>query len=222
MDGKAVGGLASGFTPVIGLAGGVGAGKSAAAGCLGRLGCVVIDSDARAKALLDTPAVRDRLVRWWGDRVVRHDWRIDREVVADIVFSDAAERRRLEGLIHPMLEEAREATIREAIEAGAAGVVIDAPLLFEAGLDARCDAVIFVEAPRQSRLARVSRSRGWDEAELDRRESAQTALEIKRERAHYVLTNTGPADELCEQARRVLGMIHEGMARRSPGGPAEG
>ncbi len=222
MEGKARVGFVSGCTPVIGLAGGVGSGKSAAAACLSRLGCVVIDSDARAKALLDTPALRDRLVRWWGDRVVRHDGCIDREVISDIVFSDADQRRRLEGLIHPMLEEAREATIREAIEAGAAGVVIDAPLLYEAGLDARCDAVIFVDAPREARLARVSRSRGWDEAELDRRESAQMPLEIKRERAHYVLTNTGPADELCEQARRVLGMIHEGMARRSPGRPAEG
>ncbi len=222
MEGQARDGFVPGFTPVIGLAGGVGAGKSAAAACLGRLGCVVIDSDARAKALLDSAEVRARLVRWWGDRVIRHDGRIDREVVAEIVFSDADQRRRLEGLIHPLLENAREATIRQAIDAGAPGVVIDAPLLYEAGLDARCDAVLFVDAPREARLARVSRSRGWDEKELDRRESAQAALEIKRDRAHYVLTNTGSADVLCEQARRVLGMIHEGMARRSSGRPAEG
>jgi len=195
------------WTPVIGLVGGVGAGKSAAARCLERIGCVVIDSDSRAKALLDDPAVADTLVRWWGDRVLDHAGRVDRDVVAGIVFEDPAERRRLESLIHPLLAARRSETIERAKQAGAPGVVIDAPLLIEAGLDSLCDAIVFVDAPVADRLRRVARDRGWSAEELDRRQAAQAPLEIKRHKAHYVVTNTGSADDLCRQVRRVFDQI---------------
>lgn len=208
----------AGAMPIIGLAGGVGAGKSAVGECLGRLGCVVIDSDARAKALLDDPAVRDRLARWWGDRVLRPDGTIDREVVAGIVFSDRAQRERLEGLIHPMLADSRAEIIRKAAQSGAVGVVIDAPLLIEAGLDAMCDAVIYVDAPLQERLRRVAESRGWDAAELARRESAQTPLEKKRRRSHYVVRNTGSTDDLCGEVFRVFREIQFAASRRASRG----
>lgn len=192
---------------VIGIAGGVGSGKSAVARALARLGCLVSDSDAGVRELLTRPGIVATLRSWWGERVVAPDGSADRGAIASIVFADDAERRRLEDLLHPKLRSAREALIKRARAEGAPGVVIDAPLLFEAGLDAECDAVVFVEVPRAERLARVSASRGWDASELDRRESAQLPLPEKRRRSDHVLDNSGPEGLLDEAAARILGQV---------------
>ena len=195
------------WMPVIGLAGGIGAGKSAVALALQRLGCVVSDSDARAKALLDRPDIRARLVQWWGPRVTDPMGRIDRRAVASIIFPDPAERARLEGLIHPILKLEREVEAERAKRDGAAAFVVDAPLLFEAGLHEACDAVIFVDAPLAHRLERVRASRGWDEHELARREVAQWPIERKRAACGYVVTNAGDLESLAAEVARALAAI---------------
>lgn len=176
---------------VIGIAGGIGAGKSAAARALGDLGCLVSDSDREAKAELDEPEVRAQLVEWWGGQILGPDDRVDRAAIASVIFEQPAERRRLEALIHPRLRHKRAALRAHAEQIGAPAIVIDAPLLFEAGLDAECDAVVFVDAPREQRLARVRSARGWDEAELDRREQAQRPLAEKRAGSTVVVLNDG-------------------------------
>lgn len=188
---------------MIGLAGGVGAGKSAVAAAFAALGCVVSDSDRDAGGALETPGVRAELVRWWGDRVLTADGGIDRRVVAAIVFADPSQRARLEALIHPMVHRARAERVRSATIDGVRAVIVDAPLLFEAGVDDECDAVVFVDASRETRLARV-RSRGWDEGELERRESAQWPLERKRAASDYVIANESDRRHLESEAARVL------------------
>lgn len=217
--------------PVIGLAGGIGSGKSTVAGMFARLGCLVVDSDARARAALDRPDVRAEIVRWWGDRVLGAPdetgvRRIDRAKVAQIVFADAAQRARLESLVHPIVRQDRAQAVREGAAAGARAVVVDAPLLFEAGLDADCDAVVFVDAPREARLRRVRESRNWDEAELDRREAAQLPLQSKRSRADYRISNDGALPDLEREVARVLADIERrsalGRAPSSPGGDRPG
>lgn len=177
--------------PVIGLAGGIGAGKSAVARVTAELGCAVSDSDALAREALEREDVRTQLVSWWGEGVIGTDGKVDRGAVARIVFGDDEQRLRLEGLVHPLVRVSRGEAIARARDAGARAFVIDAPLLFEAGLDAECDVVVFVDAPRELRLARVREHRGWDEAELDRREAAQLAVEEKRRRADVVVLNDG-------------------------------
>jgi len=179
------------WTPVIGVAGGVGSGKSTVARALGELGCVVLDSDAAAKAALDRPRVLETIMRWWGAGVVNAQGRADRGRIADVVFADRRERTRLEGLIHPLLKRDRAEAVAAARAGAHAGVVVDAPLLFEAGVDGECDAVIFVECPEEVRLARVAKSRGWDAAELARREAAQWPLEKKRALCGYAVVNAG-------------------------------
>lgn len=193
--------------PVIGIAGGIGSGKSTVARAFEQLGCLVLDSDAEAKRALERTEVRDELVRWWGPGVLDADGGIDRRRVAQIVFADAAERRRLEGLIHPLVKKTRREAI--AMATGRPGVVIDAPLLFEAGLEGECDEVVFVEASRAVRLARVLRSRGWDEAEFDRREAAQMPLDEKRRRCRFVIENEDDEPRV-EEARAVLEAVRRG------------
>ncbi|MFO0860474.1 MAG: dephospho-CoA kinase [Phycisphaerales bacterium] len=190
---------------VLGLVGGIGAGKSAVARELAARGAIVLDSDTQAKRVLETPEVKAKLVEWWGPDVVRQG-AVDRKRVADIVFADPAQRRRLESLIHPKLRHERQDEIQRAGERGVRLAVIDAPLLLEAGVDSECDAVVFVEAPREQRLARV-RSRGWDEAELDRREAAQWPLDRKRAAAAFVVLNDADAGQLPARVDVLLRQV---------------
>ena len=199
--------------PVIGIAGGIGSGKSFIARLFGELGCAVIDSDAQVKAAYRDQVVRDALRSWWGDEVLLADGEINRQAIARRVFTNDAERRRLEGLIHPWVALARRREMEDAAaDAQAVGYVWDTPLLFEAGLDAECDAVVFVEAPPDQRLRRVRESRGWDEAELLRREKSQWPLDKKRRLSHDVVTNTADADAARGQVREALSRI---LARTS-------
>lgn len=184
---------------VIGLAGGIGSGKSAVARILQELGCLVIDSDAEARKALERPDVKNALSKWWGEAVIDPHGRIDRSAVASIVFADEAQRRRLEGLIHPLVRRSRAEIIAEAPDVLAA--VIDAPLLFEAGVDAECDEVWFIDAPLRERLERVRANRGWDEAELLRRERTQLPLQEKKQRSQRVVVNDGDLEAL---RRRVV------------------
>lgn len=189
---------------VIGLVGGIGAGKSAVARALEELGAAVSDSDKQAKAMLLREDVRRELVSWWGPGVLTPTGEVDRGAVAAIVFKDDQQRRRLERLIHPMLRAGREELKREAWANGIEVVVIDAPLLFEAGIEGECDEVWFVDVPRDMRLARVQASRGWDEAELARREAAQMSEHEKRRRATRVIHNNGDEADLRHFVREGL------------------
>lgn len=197
------------LVPVIGLVGGVGAGKSAVARAFEKHGCVVSDSDKAVREVLARPEVVDTLVGWWGEGILDSEKHVDRKKVADVVFKDPYERRRLEALVHPLVRESREELVRRAQAAGAKGVVVDAPLLFEAGVDAECDAVVFIEATRAVRLGRVREARGWDAGEIDRREKAQMSLEEKRRRSDHVLINNGTLDELESRTAKLLATIRK-------------
>ncbi len=191
----------------IGLTGGIGAGKSAVASAFASLGCVVSDSDAGARAALRSAPVTAELLKWWGPAILGADGTPDRQAIARIVFRDPIQRERLEGLIHPILHREREEHARLAESIGAPALIVDAPLLLEVGLDRECDAVVFVDTPREVRLARVSATRGWDGAELDRREAVQLPLDEKRRRSGYVIENHADRDALIEAARRVLAAV---------------
>lgn len=194
---------------VIGVAGGIGSGKSTVARMFGDLGCVVIDSDVEARAALLRADVVAELRQWWGEGVLDREGAVDRKAVARLVFEDAAERVRLEGLIHPLIAESRDRQVEQARREGRPGVIIDAPLLFEAGLDDACDAVVFVDCPWEERLRRVSQTRGWDERELRRREKAQIPLEEKRQKADYQVVNTGDLAALRRQVSQIFTLITE-------------
>ena len=201
--------------PVIGLVGGIGAGKSTVARAFALLGCVVSDSDRDAKAALDEPDTRDRIVAALGQGLLDGDGRIDRARLATRIFGDAEARRTLESIVHPRVH-ARRAAAFAAAPASDPALVIDAPLLLEAGLDAACDAVVFVDCPREERLRRVREHRGWDEAELARREAAQLPLDAKRARADHVVVNDARAASSDPDARPGPAAGEDSEATDSP------
>lgn len=194
--------------PVIGIVGGIGAGKSHVARAFERLGCVVLDSDVAAKAQLDEPAVKDVLVSWWGEGILGIDGKVDRKKIAAIVFADTSQRQRLEELIHPRLKAGRASAIAQARQEGKPGVIVDAPLLLEAGVAAECDYVVFVDAPKAERLQRVVEKRGWSVEEFEKREAAQWPLDKKREASHAVIANGNGVsiEQLQIEAAKLLNL----------------
>ena len=186
--------------PVIGLSGGIASGKSTVAGLLAELGAAAINYDALVAEELKTAEVIDTSRGWWGERVLTSDGGINREALADIFFEDPSQRRRMERFLYPRLDRTRIKLMREfALDLGVSAVVIDAPLLYEAGLEEHCDVVVFVECPRAVRLRRAADTRGWSEQEFDRREKLQKPLDIKKQSADYTVENNSSADVLRSQ-----------------------
>ncbi len=198
--------------PIIGIAGGIGSGKSFVAGLFGELGCVVISSDDLVHAAYADAKVRETVRKWWGPSVLSADGStVDRSAIGRIVFSNPAERKRLETLLHPIVAEIRQQRMASA-PPGTVAFVWDSPLLFETGLNRECDVVVFVEVDRAVQLERV-RARGWNADELARREKSQLPLDKKRALAHDVLDNTADADTIRGQVGRLLSRILSNPAK---------
>ncbi len=194
--------------PIIGLAGGIGAGKTLVAGMLESLGARVIDFDRLAHEELCSPDVLATLRSWWGDSVCSAEGKVDRQAVASIVFAEPDELGRLEGLLYPRIGRCCEQLLAaSAADPGVKAMVLDAPKLFEAGLNELCDTVIFVEADFSDRARRVAESRGWTEQELIRRENLQNPLDTKKAVADHVVINQSGADVLREQVAHVFSLV---------------
>jgi dephospho-CoA kinase len=133
---------------------------------------------------------------------------IDRRVLGAIVFNQPAALRQLEAILHPRMRRTFERAIARTIRRGQArAVVLDAAILLEAGWDTLCDRIVFVEAPRDQRLARLSAARGWTEEMLEARESAQWPLDRKRALADAVVVNDAGPESLQERVRRLAGSL---------------
>ncbi len=183
--------------PVLGLVGGMGAGKSAVAAELSELGAQVLDADAIGHALLTQRPAFEAVVDRFGPEVVGPDGVIDRRRLGAIVFEHPPARRDLEEILHPRMRKTFErAILRAARKAEVRAIVLDAAILYEAGWDDLCDRVVFVDAPAESRLARLASQRGWDAATLEARERAQLSEAIKRQRAGLVVRNDSDLEAL--------------------------
>jgi dephospho-CoA kinase len=190
---------------VIGLAGGIGAGKSTVARILADLGARVIESDCLNREELNTPEVIETLVAWFGESIRSPDGGIMPQAVADIIFRDPGQRARLEGLLHPRIERRRNQLIdRARRDPDTRAIVLDSPLLFEAGLDRICDVVIFVDAPADQCRRRVAETRGWTQDELTRREKSQRPLDIKKTQADHIVINDSGLGDLRIKVEKLL------------------
>jgi dephospho-CoA kinase len=188
---------------VIGLIGGIGAGKSRVAAQLAERGAFVVDADAVGHALLNQTPVRARVLARFGTRVVGSTGdaesapTIDRRALGAIVFANPSDLRALEGILHPRMRKTFERAIARAVRKGQAkAVVLDAAVLLEAGWDSLCDLVVYVDAPEGVRLPRLSAQRGWTEAVLRTREAVQWPSERKRRLADAVIVNDSGLEPL--------------------------
>ncbi len=196
----------TGGKPVIGIVGGVGAGKSTAAGYFVELGCRLIDADKIGHGLLDRPDVREEIRRRWSDGVFAPDGRVSRKALAEVVFDSPAELDALNAILHPLIRRRIELDIADAqADESATGVVLDAAVMFEAGWDDLCTHRVFVSAPDAERQRRVTESRHWSADDWREREKSQISLDIKASRCEHTLNNRFGASYLREQ---ILVLFH--------------
>ena len=189
---------ARGGVRVIGLTGPVAGGKSTAAAMLAARGARVIELDAVGHQLLADPAVREEVNTAFREAADTEDLGELRRRLAGIVFTDDAALSRLERILHGRMCARVRRELEELRAAGRPALaVITGALVFEMGLDELCEAVVLVDAPREERLRRARAGRGWDPAEVDRREARQLPPEAKRLRAGRVVDNSGTREQLA-------------------------
>jgi dephospho-CoA kinase len=190
----------------VGLTGGVASGKSTVAGTLRELGAVVIDADQLARDVVarGTPGLA-AVIEEFGSELLTEDGELDRPAMAKLVFGDKAARRRLEGIVHPLVF-AEVQRLEEQAPAGAV-VVHDIPLLAESGRADTFDAVVVVDAPPEVQVQRMTADRGWSEEDARARMGAQASREERRAVATYVIDNAGSLDDLRRQVEDVYARL---------------
>lgn len=189
--------------PLIGLTGGMGAGKSTALKALERLGAAVQSTDAVVHELYEGARLRDAVLARWGEEVVGPDGKIDRAAVARRAFADEEGRAWLEATIWPMVGERMAVWLEQtrALRPAPRATVVEVPLLFEAGMEGSYDATIAVVASEQLREQRAA-SRGH--ALTQERAARQLTQEEKAQRATYVVQNDGTEEDLERELSGVL------------------
>ena len=181
--------------PIIGIAGGIGSGKSHVARLFGELGCLVIDADVLVRLAYQDQQMLASLRSWLPSDVFKPDGNIDCKALGTHIFSNRYDRLKLESMVHPWVAKKRDQIMAAAVnDAKVKAYIWDTPLLFESGLYQQCDAIVFVDTTESERITRVRESRGWSIEELRKREVLQWPLEKKKEMSNYVLRNSfGPA-----------------------------
>ena len=190
------------MTFVVGLTGGIGSGKSAAAEEFARLGATVVDTDAIARELTEPGgAALAHIKSLFGDAFLAPSGAMDRKRMRAHVFADPAARRALEALLHPMIRTEAE---RRIAAASGPYVVYVVPLLIESGnYRDRVDRVLVVDAPVALQLERVRTRSGLAEAEVRAIMAQQVARDARLAAADDVLNNAGTLDTLRAQVAQL-------------------
>lgn len=203
-------------TPVVGIVGGIGSGKSAVArGLAEDLSVFVVDADRIGHEVLTFPDIKTQLFQTFGADVFRDENEhsdIDRSQLARKVFGSEPHHKeslnQLEAIVHPEIRRQMRQQIDEA-QPGHDVVLVDAAVLLESGWSDLCQSVVFVDVPFEDRLSRVVSNRGWSEDELRRREASQLPLNEKRQVADFVVDNSGEVSNSVEQLKQFVLSITE-------------
>jgi len=193
--------------PVIGLVGGVGAGKTTVAQMFAEEGCRVVDADAIAHAVLEQADVKRQVREAFGEAVFSSDGEVDRDRLGREVFADAGRRETLERIVHPRILARMREEVEEAAAEAPPAVIIDAPLILEKGLAKWCDHLVYLKVAAEVRHRRLRQARGWSPSEIRQREASQISLKTKRGRADTTIDNAASPRHTHEQVRRVLARL---------------
>jgi dephospho-CoA kinase len=189
---------------LIGLTGNIASGKTAVSEMLAERGATIIDADllARDAVMRGSPAL-DQIVARWGNGVLDAEGNLDRAALRHVVFDKQDDLDALNEIVHPEVMKRRDEELNAARERGDKVVVAVIPLLFERHLAEEFDSIVLVDAPRSTRLDRIVRDRGIDEAEAMKMIASQMPSDLKRARADYVIENAGSREDLEDEVNRV-------------------
>lgn len=193
---------------VVGLTGGIGTGKSTAADYLKEKGFAHIDADQIGRNITaDGSPMLSVLDDVFGPKgeygregfdILRGDGSLDRKSLAELVFSDMSRKQKLDEIMFKAIIAEVDRQVEAAYAVEPVGIMIDAPLLFEAGLDDRCDLIILMVADLDTRVHRVCMRDGATEQEVISRINSQMSDEEKKLRSDIIIDNSGPISQLEE------------------------
>lgn len=188
---------------IIGLTGGIGSGKSTVSSYLKEKGYAIVDADQIAREIVEPGSpVLSQMVQAFGADILYENGALDRKRLGSIVFSDEEKKRILDGITHGEIES----RIKESIRSFTGEVLIlDVPLLFEAGMERYADEVWVVDAEDEVRISRVMDRDGFTSEEVRSRMKKQMSREEKRRRGDRVLSNSGSREKLYDQIERLMG-----------------
>ncbi|MCL2145325.1 MAG: dephospho-CoA kinase [Endomicrobia bacterium] len=187
---------------IIGLTGGIATGKSESAKYLKKLGAYIIDADEIAHKLTakGMPAL-DELVKYFGSGILKKNGVLNRKKLAEIIFSDPESKLRVEKILHAyIISRINEMAVKKYKKYN---IVIDAPLLYEVGLDRVCDKIAVIWAPYDVQAKRLAKRDKLSEDQVKKRINSQMPIEKKAKLADYVVDNTGTKAALGKKMKEL-------------------
>ena len=195
---------------ILGITGGIAAGKSTAARFFGKLGATLVSADDLAReAVAPGTETLKKLVEHFGPRILRNDGSLNRKVLGDIIFNDREARRFVNQITHAQIGVLAVSKLKELKEKGVPLIIYESPLLFEAGVEDRVDAVLVVTTSRKNQIERLLRRPGMTRAKAEAMIDSQMSQEEKAARADYVIESSGTREELESKVRHLFNELTE-------------
>ena len=194
---------------IVGVTGGIGAGKSAATSHFEQLGITIVDADIVAREIVapDSPTLA-KLVDIFGEDILLEDGALNRAKLRELVFSDDTAKASLNGIMHPAI---RTEIMSQLGQANSPYVILSAPLLIENGLEKNVNSVVVVDVPETLQLARASARDDVSEEQIKAIMQSQCSRKDRLKHAEYVLDNSGTLKQLHEQVER----LHDELMQRT-------
>ncbi len=197
-------------TVVVGLTGQSGAGKTTVCQVFDNCGFAVIDADKIARSVMEKGSMcLEEAVECFGEEILNDDGTLNRQKLADIVFSDKEKLEQLNAISYPYITSEILNMINRYAAENKKYVLLDAPTLFESRADDFCDLIISVTASEKNRLDRIARRDGISEEQIRNRFSSQHTEEFFINHSDFIIKNNKSAEILKEKAKEVADKIKE-------------
>ena len=193
------------MTYILGLTGGIATGKSTVSRYFSDKGYAVVDADVVARRVVE-PGTEGlaNIVAHFGTEIIQTDGTLNREKLGAMIFSDAEKRETLNNLLSAQIRRTIMADTETLVNANQPLIVLDIPLLYEAGYETHCDAVRVVYTTEAVQLERLMARNNLTEEEALNRIASQEPIETKKDRADIVIDNNGPLNHTYEQVETWL------------------
>jgi len=200
---------------IVGLTGSVGTGKSTVTKFFGQLGAQIIDWDELAWVVV-RPHLKawKEIVEYFGKDFLNEDLTINRQKLAEVIFSDKEKMEKLNHIVHPEVFKEDERITNEIKNLDSGALIIkDIPLLFEVARPIVVDKIIVVSASEQTQLMRL-KEKGMSRDDAQNRIKSQLPLEEKVKSADFVINNDGPLEETKKQVEEIYSLLRKGAQYR--------